>query len=170
MNSASLKLCSSSYLSSKVRDINGLLHRQWTNQEIQDKIDRQNKYKHLLKPINKAAVGPLTLQRDEALHRRNMENRRLNEQQVRAALLAERKHRKESSKRAAQKKKEDEEKKANGSFDELFGDRSRTGTPAKEVVSKYVHRDYKKGLQDFTRMKTDDEIIGAMDFGIDIDI
>jgi hypothetical protein len=163
MESCNMDIHKSSYLQAKVRDINTLLNRSWTSKEIQDKLDRQNKHRHLFRPPVRSAVGPETLERDEALHRRNMESRRRNEEQVRRALLTERRNR---MRRAAQRRKEEEARKkaeAEGTLVEAKEE------PKPEPISLYVPRDA-GSLTSMTRLKTDDEIIASIDIDIDMDI
>ena len=113
-------------------------------------------------------MGIETLRRDEALQRRNEANRKYNQETIRAALLEERRRKKDASMRAAQKQKEEEAKKAEAT-DDLFGDNKEEKQPEKKI-SLYHQRDYKNNLNSFTKMKTDDEIIGEMDFAIDVEI
>src|ERR1700722_20147473 len=108
MESCNLDIHKSSYLQAKVHDINTLLNRSWTSKEIQEKLDRQNKYRPLFKAPVRQVVGPETLERDEALQRLNMESRRRNEEQVRNALLRDRRNR---MRRAAQRRKDEEARK-----------------------------------------------------------
>jgi RNA polymerase-associated protein RTF1 len=166
MGTSGMEIHKGSYLRAKVVDIDIMCNRSWTNKEIQDKIDRQNKYMHLFRPTQRSALGPETLERDDALHRRNMESRRRNEQQVRRALLKERSNR---AKRAAQKRKEEDAKKA-----EEEGKANGTAVSKAEVskpapISIYVPRE-RGSLTSMTRLKTDDEIIASIDFDIDMDI
>jgi hypothetical protein len=114
-------------------------------------------------------MGIETLRRDEALQRRNEANRKYNQETIRAALLEERRRKKDSAIRAAQKQKEQEAKKVNEATDDLFSDGKEEKEPEKKI-SLYHQRDYKNNLNSFTKMKTDDEIIGEMDFAIDVEI
>jgi hypothetical protein len=152
-----------------VDKINELLHHQWTKAEINKKLERQSKHDHLLRGGNKSAVGVETLRRDEALQRRNEANRKYNQETIRAALIEESRRKKESAIRAAQKHKEEEAKKITEATDDLFGEGKDEKEPEKKI-SLYHQRDYKNNLNSFTKMKTDDEIIGEMDIAIDIEI
>jgi hypothetical protein len=151
--------------------INQLLQRQWTKAEINKKLERQSKHDHLLRGGGgaKQSMGIETLRRDEALQRRNEANRKYNQETIRAALLEERRRKKDSAIRAAQKQKEQEAKKVNEATDDLFSDGKEEKEPEKKI-SLYHQRDYKNNLNSFTKMKTDDEIIGEMDFAIDVEI
>ena len=163
MGTSGMEVHKGSYLRAKVVDIDGLCNRSWTSKEIQEKIDRQNKHRHLFRPTQRSAVGPETLERDEALHRRNMESRRRNEEQVRRALLTERRNR---ARRAAVKRKEEEAKKAEEEG-KANGVKAEVSKPA--PISIYVPRE-RGSLTSMTRLKTDDEIIASIDFDIDMDI
>jgi hypothetical protein len=143
------------------------LNRHWSQDEINKKLERQSAHDHLLR-TNKQAVGAETLRRDEALQRRNLANRKFNQENVRAAQIEERRRKKDHALRLAQQK-EEEARKANASQDDLFGEPAESKPPEKKI-SPYHHRDYKNNLNSFTKMKTDDEIIGEMDFAIDIEI
>jgi RNA polymerase-associated protein RTF1 len=176
LDSASMKLTTSSFLTNKCKDINQFLQAPRTSAEISQKLANQSRLAHLNTSSIAPAVGQNTLQRDLALHKRNLDNRKLNEEQVRKALIADRRRRIQFAETNARKAKEEEERKKKAEEAELWGgdDDADDTTPAADAkakpVSKYVHRDYKNGLNDFTRVKTDDEIIASMDLGIDIDI
>jgi RNA polymerase-associated protein RTF1 len=169
-----MKLTTAQFLTNKCKDINEFLDRPKTSAEISQKIANQNRLAHLNTGSSQhSAVGPNTLHRDLAVHQRNLQNRQLNVEQVRNALIADRKKRVMFAEAKARKAKEEEERLRKAEEDELFGDESAEAQATDDKpkpVSKYVHRDYKNGLNDFTRVKTDDEIIASMDLGIDIDI
>jgi Fic family protein len=156
--------CKSSFLRSRVVAINALIGYRMTGQEIQEKIEKQDRFIHLLK------VKPTNVEhhrREEALHRRNMENRRLNEEQVRSVQLAERKRKKEAARNAQLKREEAVRMAANGGIDP---NKDNGLTAEKKVISQYIPRDYTSGLKDFTKIKNDDEMIAEMDFDIDVEI
>jgi hypothetical protein len=164
MESCAMDIHKSSELQTKVRDINQLLERSWTSKEIQDKLDRQNKHRHLFRAPVRSVVGRETLERDEALQRRNMESRRRNEEQVRRALLTERRNK---MRRAAQRVKDEEARRkaeAEGESQESTKDEAKA-----EPISLYVPRDA-GSLTSMARLKTDDEIIASIDIDIDMDI
>lgn len=168
-----IALTTAQFLASKCKDINEFLDRPKTQAEITQKIANQNRLAHLLvQNGNVLAVGPQTLQRDLAVHKRNLDNRKLNEEQVRKALMADRRKRIQFAEHKARLAKEEEERKRKAEEDELFGDASAEVKPftATPKISKYVQRDPKNGLCSFTRVKNDDEIIASMDIDIDIDI
>jgi hypothetical protein len=158
----SAKPCALSFLRSKVQAINAMLGHKWTGKEIQQKVKKQERLSHLLKWKPRDDKHQ---QQQAALVRRNKENRRLNEEQVRGVLLAERKKKKDAIKAAQLKREEAARKEASGEDPD-----SQATTPEYKEISKYIPRDYKKGLKDFTRVKNDDDIIAEMDFDIDIDI
>ena len=157
--------CKSSFLRSRVQAINALIGYRMSGQEIQDKLEKQDRFIHLLK------MKPTNVEhhrREEALHRRNMENRRLNEEQVRSVQLAERKRKKEAARKSQLKREEAVRIAANGGIDP---DKDSNGPIAeKKVISQYIPRDYTSGLKDFTKIKNDDEMIAEMDFDIDVEI
>ena len=157
--------CKSSFLRSRVVAINALIAYRMTGQEIQEKLEKQDRFIHLLK------VKPTNVEhhrREEALHRRNLENRRLNEEQVRSVQLAERKRKKEAARTAQLKRDEAVRMAANGGVDP-----EKDGVAPlaeKKIISQYIPRDYTSGLKDFTKIKNDDEMIAEMDFDIDVEI
>jgi hypothetical protein len=164
MESCNMDIHKSSYLQTKIDDINRLLRRTWTSKEIQEKLDRQNKHRHLFRAPRRSVVGAVALERDEALHRRNMESRRRNEEQVRKALLLERRNR---VRRGMQKRREEEARKR---AEEGGAPAAAEAAPAKpEPIALYVPREA-GSLTSMTRLKTDDEIIASIDMDIDIDI
>jgi hypothetical protein len=158
-------------LRKKVDNINDLISRQWTRTEINTKLERQSRHDHLLLRATKAAsavaVPSETVRRDEALQRRNEANRKYNQETIRAALIEENRKKKEAARIAAEKKAEEERRKALG---ENGVEGEKTTEPEKKKISLYHQRDYKKDLNSFTTMKTDDEIIGELDLAIDIEI
>ncbi|KAF2155092.1 plus-3-domain-containing protein [Myriangium duriaei CBS 260.36] len=119
----------------------------------------------------------------------NKANRKTNSEEIRKALIAESVAKQKARLAAIAKLKEEEERKkaaadaaaqnglkVPGSVDDLFGDgsdisragtprngTSRAGTPMNGVKEK-------KAFGQFSRKKMDDEVIAAMDLGIDIDI
>ncbi|KAF2674697.1 hypothetical protein BT63DRAFT_17901 [Microthyrium microscopicum] len=176
LDSKSISQSTSISLQSKCKAINEFLERNWTSAQISEKVANQFRLNHLLNngQSNGMAGAPKLEDRDAGLARRNAENRRLNQEQVRKALTDERRKRQKAGEQAARKQKEEEERKQKAELDDLFGDddaeEKKSESPKAKPVSKYVVRDYKKGVSEFTRLKTDDEIIASMDLDIDIDI
>ena len=96
---------------------------------------------------------------------------------VRKAQLAEKRAKEKAQAEAARKRKAREEEEArkaalNPLFDEVGSNAgSRAGTPgAAERKEKAREREKKAGVPTFKKKAMDDEIIGSMDLGIDIDI
>ncbi|KAF2099721.1 plus-3-domain-containing protein [Rhizodiscina lignyota] len=135
------------------------------------------------------------LTQDERINLINESNRKQDYKQIRAAQLQDR--RKMLAGRAAAKARAEAAEKAEAdaaaakaalevpgaNIDDLFGsDISRTGTPAPgsgvntpkrtgtPLGKKLVEKKEKTGLPKFSKRSMDDDVIGAMDFGIEIDI
>jgi hypothetical protein len=155
--------CTAGFLHSKADDITNMLTHKFTRSEEQYKYRNQDNLMHLL-PKWDPLKDPHEVHQ-QALIRRNKRNRRLNEEETRAIQVAERRKKKNAIKAAIRKRDEAARKAASGEDSS-----SQDSTPEQKEISRYIPRDYKKGLKDFTRLKTDDDIIAEMDFDIDIDI
>jgi RNA polymerase-associated protein RTF1 len=166
-NMDSTKPCNKSFLEKKLRDINDTLHREWSNSEIHAKVKRQHKLDNLLPQFLPKQELSAQQKTQEALFQRNLMNRRKNEEQVHAALVAERVGRKKRAAERAAKQAEVEKAKAAGIGLEL--EKSRENTPAKEAISR-IKPKAPNSLNQFTKFKNDDEMISSMDFGIDIEV
>lgn len=106
-----------------------------------------------------AKLTPQPRPADSVRHRQLMEKR----QKERAIAEAARKRK---------LKEEEEAKKAalNPLFDEMSNDGSRAGTPGMGEKKERPERRERTGVPTFKKKTMDDEIIGSMDLGIDIDI
>ena len=94
---------------------------------------------------------------------------------VRKAQLAEKRAKEKATAEAARKRKlreQDEARKAalNPLFDEKSNSASRAGTPGDGEKKERLKERERTSLPTFKKKKMDDEIIGSMDLGIDIDI
>lgn len=142
-----------------------------------------------------AAKGASPVKKEDQqtrLAKLNKANRISNSNDIRNALLAEADAKKKRREAAIARMKEEEERhkaevaaknslKVPGADDDLFGDASdisRSGTPANGTPRKGISRAgtplngvrEKKAFGQFSKKKMDDEVIAAMDLGIDIDI
>jgi RNA polymerase-associated protein RTF1 len=155
--------------------------RSWTNLEIDAKIKRQNRLAHLLQKNESivTATAQMTETHGDKLAALNELNRKRNREEVRAAQLAEERKRMAAFKAAIAKKKAEAEAKNSlavpkKEHDDLFSDMSdisRTGSPAPGAAPKpKTVRETKNGIPTFTRPKMDDEIIGALDLEIDLEV
>jgi RNA polymerase-associated protein RTF1 len=170
ISAENLKQLSVSKIEAKIKDINYLLSHPWTAADLQRKLDNQNEFASLVPRTKTAAVGPQTLQREEALHRRNVENRRQNERDVHAALLRERQEKKMRNERIRKELDEEKKRLADPDADAKWEEKKRKDEEMlKMLQNKYV-KDTNKSAVEFARVKTDDEVIGALDLGIDVDI
>jgi RNA polymerase-associated protein RTF1 len=178
----SLPLPSRSTCNSKCEKINKLISHRFTSDELNEKLEKQHKYRHLLTQSQpKATLARTTSVNDQqnSLRLLNEKNRKENSENIRKALVAE-KNRQRANARAkaidlaaASKEKKEKEQtlavpKSEG-IDDLFSggsDISRTATPVQDAPVKKE----KVGIPKFTKMSMDDDIIGNMDLGIDIDI
>lgn len=177
-------------LTKTLEGIHNLLNRQWTDADIHEKLAKQNKLAHLNKtaPPNGVMASAEKKAASEAdrLHQLNIQNRKKNAEDVRKALIAEK--RAAAAARAAAKEREELKKTKlsslqvprDGLDSELFGsDMSRAGTPGigsgvdtpkRGSTPLGVKKEKKTGLPTFKKKVMDDEIIGSMDLGIEIDI
>lgn len=178
------KVPTQSFLKKKFEDIKNLEERFWTDDDINARIAKAQKYEHLLSNHASDNPAPKIPTQSEAAAARlaelNRRNRKLEQERVRKALLEERHAKQQDRRRAEQEmrrkkeaeeaaKKEAEEKAARKKHlevDALFdGDSSRATTP--QPQKKKTER---KGLPTFRKPKMDDDIIASMDIGVDIDI
>lgn len=163
--SESVKIPTRSKLNSRLESIHALLDRRWTEEEIADKLRRQNKY---APEKSKPAVNQ-SIKYDK-LSALNRSIRATNAGQVRQALLAERAAKAAAVEKARLRRAEEEVKRKaaeEAKTDALFdgSDVSRSGTPQPKKP-----KAERKGIPTFTKKAMDDELIGSMDLGIDIEI
>jgi hypothetical protein len=169
-----LKLLTLSQITHKIDDINYLLKHPWTSKELQQKLDEQNRLAHLIKrPQN--VVSSDKQRREELLHQRNLLNRKQNEKDVHEALLRERREKKMRNEKARREQAEMERLKADPDYEKKWDEETERKRKEEELkaklASRYVPKDYKHGgFLQFSRPKTDDEVIGSLDLGIDVDI
>lgn len=189
MSEAGAKLPTQSTVTKKIEEIKAFENRFWTDDDINARIQKSNKYAHLLRRDRDEEAAPRIPTQSEAAANRlaelNRRNREAERERIRKVQLDERQHKLQARKRAeieARKKKAEEEKrkaeeeKKNllGVDEDLFGDGAssrassvpKEGTPKPEEVKKTE----RKGLPTFRRPKMDDDIIASMDIGLDIEI
>lgn len=221
-----LRVPTKKYLLQKLDDIHALLDHQWTEQDIQTKINRQaalhTKFaaygreklvkrreeaatrgdeitvarldqelaimdggaagKLMAANVSKANAPNKAVLQQERLAALNKANRKANSEEIRKAQIAE-KHRQQRARdeAIAKARKRDAEaaEAAKNSLlnpvDDLFGDVSdisRTGTPANaaNTPKKPVPLGGPKKIGAFRKKALDEDVIAAMDLGIDIDI
>jgi len=155
--------------------INALIEHRFTEEELNLKLEKQRKYHHLLQPVARSNLGKSSSNDiQEKIRLRNEKNRRQNTEDVRRALVAEKKRQRAVARakaRAAAQK--DMLAIPKNDFDDLFSggsDISRAATPSQDNLVKPPPQEKKGGIPTFTKMAMDDDIIGTMDLGIDIDI
>lgn len=181
MEDEAVRIPTKSSLQQKRKDYISMRDRSWTNLEIDAKIKRQNRLAHLLQKNESivTATALMTETHGDKLAALNELNRKRNREEVRAAQLAEERKRMSAFKAAIAKKKAEAEAKNSLSVpkkehDDLFSDMSdisRTGSPAPGAAPKpKTVRETKNGIPTFTRPKMDDEIIGALDLEIDLEV
>jgi RNA polymerase-associated protein RTF1 len=167
------------YLVEKCDGIHKLLNRDWTDADINEKLRRQNRFAgapKLISTINaqiasRAAKGPKALIAEKRAERAGRA----------AAAARHAKMEREAAEKAAAKDLLSVPGGTN--LDELFGsasDVSRTATPADGVNTPQKIPEAqiplnglkveKRGVPTLKRRIMDDEVIGALDLGIDIDI
>lgn len=182
-------------LITKLQGIHDLLNRQWTEEEIEQKIKRQNKYAdqnktaftNVVNTTPKPSKGPTQQERLALLNRAN---RKANAEEIRKAEIAEKRAQAASRAATAARAREQEavakavslQVPGKSNIDDLFGDGSdisRTGTPVGEAKKTATPRaksplgqkvEKKGGIPTFKKRNMDDDLIGAMDLGIEIDI
>lgn len=166
---------SRSTCNSKCDSINRLINHRFTNEELSKKLEKQHKYRDLLTQ----SQPKVSLQRTASVNEQqnslrllNEKNRKENSENIRRALVAE-KNRQRANARAkelaaSQQKKEQMLAVPKSDDAGLFSegsDISRTATPVPNAPPKKQ----KVGIPKFTKMSVDDDVIGSMDLGIDID-
>ena len=190
---SSIRVPKKATLEKKLQDIHKLLAHRFTEDDLQHKLNLQNKYANLNKPATATPVqqAPSKIPQSDRLAALNKINRQRSSQEIRAAMLAERRQLLESRKAAALKA-EAEEKAAKEKEqaalltvpgeEDLFGggsDFSRPNTPGmngkegkkiQRTKSPLGNKDEKKGIPTFKKRNMDDDVIGSMDLGIEIDI
>lgn len=183
-----------SILTTKLQGIHDLLNRQWTEEEIEQKIKRQNKYADQNKTVftssNASTPKPFKgSTQQERLALLNKANRKANAEEIRKAEIAEKRAQAVARAAAAARAREQEaaakaslQVPGKSTIDDLFGDGSdisRTGTPVDGAKSAATPRaksppgqkvEKKSAIPTFKKRNMDDDLIGAMDLGIEIDI
>lgn len=190
LQNAGIRMPTRSKLESKFRDIHHLRHHKFSNDDIQYKLTKQNRYaSRLAQSASGAPPKPKTSAQvmQARLEQINKDNRRRNQEEGRKAMIAERKR--ELQKRAAaqqereKKVKEEAEKAAKEAEkksrllavgkDDLFdgSDISRGNTPgiSRTATPQPPKREI-KGIPTFTKKKMDDDVIASLDLDIDIEI
>jgi RNA polymerase-associated protein RTF1 len=181
------KVPTQSFLKKKYDDIKALENLHWTDEHIKNKLQKQKKYEHLLRPNSLIAPSSSANVDEQArrIYDLNQKNRIRDSQRVRQALLDEQRQRKQEQKKRdlefRKKMAEEEAKKAEEEkkkllkvpgIDDLFegSDRSRSATPAmgRSGTPKPAEKREKKGLPTFRKPKMEDEIIAAIDIDVDI--
>ena len=156
--------------------ISELLDHHLTGPEINEKLEKQNKYKHLFTPALPSLKKTKSNDMQDKLRLLNEKNRKQNAEDVRKALLAEKARQRQAMVRArreaaaAAAAKENSLAVPKSDIDALFSegsDISRTASPAPPVKQETPK---KKGIPTFTKMTLDDDIIGSMDLGFDIEM
>jgi len=171
LESQNLEPSTQAFLFKKCSAINAFLAKTLTAAEISEKVARRNKYLHLLASSEPGfGVGPKTLERNLALERVNEQNRLHNQKTVRAAELARINERRRLQKQAAKARMEREEKERKAKEAAERGETVEEEKVEKpKAISAYVPRDY-KSAKDFSKLRTDDEIVRSLDVQVDIDI
>ena len=178
-----------SFLKKKYQDMKDLKDRFWTDADITERINKSSKYRHLITKSS-ANAGPKIATQSELDAQRiaelNRQNRKADSERVRQALIEERRQalaqRKQHEKEAVRKKAEEEamrkteEDKKKASLDDLFDGDSRAGTPlagtsrAGTPKPGEKKKELRKGIPTFRKPQMDDDLIAAMDFGVEIEI
>ncbi|KAF2092065.1 plus-3-domain-containing protein [Saccharata proteae CBS 121410] len=178
-----VKMPTKKTLLAKLQSIHDLLDRRWTEADIKEKLRRQNKYVEMTGPAKPAP--PVANKTDDRIAALNLKNRKANVTEIRQALVNERRmqarQREELIRRREQKEKDAfmAEQRAlaaakaetDGLFEES-GD-SRAATPAAKKQARTATTNgekEKKGIPTFRKRAMDDDVIGAMDLSIEIDI
>jgi len=190
---SSIRVSKKVVLEKKLQDIHKLLAHRFTEDDLQYKLNLQNKYANLNKPATATPVQqPFSKNpQSDRLAALNKINRQRSSQEIRAAMLAERRQLLESRKAAAMKAEAEEKavkEREQAALltvpgeEDLFGggsDLSRPNTPGihgreakklQRTKSPLGKKDEKKGIPTFKKRNMDDDVIGSMDLGIEIDI
>lgn len=176
-----LSVPSRSICNTKCEKINKLILHRFTSDELNEKLEKQRKYRHLLTQSQPKPSAKTNSSSEQANNLRllNEKNRRQNAENVRKALVAE-KNRQRAAARAkaaelAAASKNETLAVPKNEIDSLFseGEISRTATPVQNTSATKPttpKETTKGGIPTFTKMSMDDDIIGTMDLGIDIEI
>ncbi|KAF1977340.1 plus-3-domain-containing protein [Bimuria novae-zelandiae CBS 107.79] len=193
LSEAGAKLPTQSHVAKKIEDIKAFENRFWTDEDINARIQKSNKYLHLLRRNDDEEAAPRIPTQSEAAANRlaelNRKNREAERERIRKVQLEERQHKMQARKRAEdekrrkkaeeEKRKAEEEKQNLLSVDEdLFGDGAssrassvpKEATPKPDGEVKKTETIERKGLPTFRKPKMDDDIIASMDIGLDIEI
>lgn len=169
---------SRSTCNAKCDSINRLINHRFTNEELSKKLEKQHKYRDLLAQSQPKASLQRTSSVNEqqnSLRLLNEKNRKENSENIRKALVAEKNRQRANAnaraKELAASKLKKEQMLAVPRSDDagLFSegsDISRTATPVQSAPP----QKQKIGIPKFTKMSADDDIIGSMDLGIDLDL
>jgi RNA polymerase-associated protein RTF1 len=167
--------------------INALIEHRFTGDELNVKLAKQKKYQDMLQPAKPSLVKQNNgMDQQQKLRLLNELNRKQNAEDVRNALVAEKNRQRAAARvrhiEATKKKVADEAAAATykqgllsapaNDIDGLFSegsDISRAPTPVQAPKSPKP-QEKKGGIPTFSKMCMDDEIIGNIDLGIDIDI
>lgn len=164
--SEGVRIPTQSKLNRNLQRIHELLDKRWSEEDIAEKLKRQNKYA----PEKAKTSFSTQSDRHQKLQTLNKSIRVNNATQVRQALIAERTAKAQAKEKARLRRAEEEAKRKAAEEDALFNggsDISRTGTPSEQPKKPKAER---KGIPTFTKKAMDDELIGSMDLGIDIEI
>lgn len=186
-----MKLPTQSFVTRKIDEIKAFDNRFWTDDDINARIQKSNKYAHLLYRDRGEEAAPRIPTQSEAAANRlaelNRKNREAERERIRVLQLEERKEKMKARKRAEdaerrkkiedEKRRVEEERKNLLSVDDLFDAGSsrassvaKEGTPKPDGEPKKKEKTERKGLPTFRKPKMDDDIIASMDIGLDIEI
>ena len=180
----------SSWAVKKCEDLHSLINFNFGSGDITQKLATQNKHAHLLLAEMQAKNVPkvdLQAEQNRRVAEANRKKKIEADEAMRAANSAKKQRQRAAARREADAIKLASLKNAQAknlllsksNMDDLFeggSDLSRTGTPqpgdknTDAEKGKSVKRETIKGIPTFTRKKMDDEIIGAIDLGIDFEI
>jgi RNA polymerase-associated protein RTF1 len=159
--------------------INALIDHRFTGEELNQKLAKQNKYRHLLQPVKPSLVKNSSMDQQQKLQLRNQLNRKQNTEDVRKALVAEKNKQRAAARaraKAAQEKAAQDaaasltvpKSDMDGLFSDAGSDISRTATPV--PGPNRLVQEKKGGIPTFSKVSMEDDILGSIDLGIDIDI
>jgi RNA polymerase-associated protein RTF1 len=172
-----MSLPTKSELSKQCEIISNLIDHRFTEAQVNEKLEKQNKFRHLLQAAEPSLVKNRSMDQQQKLRIRNELNRKQNSEDVRRALVTEKNRQRAAARRRQAEAAKLEAEKSKDSLavpkndiDGLFSEGSDISRAATPVQGRPVVQQKKGGMPSFSKVCLDDDILATIDLGIDIDI